>query len=68
MYGYLEYQQQLLGEIYAKYVPPPTPADYFLNRLGNTSSFKRLTKQGGGADLPPAPLKKQYVMVYRQSN
>ena len=47
MYGYLSYQQQIIGEIYAKYVPPPTPADLFLNRLSKTSSFSRLKKQGG---------------------
>ena len=46
MYGYLEYQQQLLGEIYAKYIPPPTPAELFVQKLGGTSRFNRLTKTG----------------------
>ena len=45
MYGYLEYQQQLLGEIYANYVPPLTPADHFLNRLSRTPCFSRLKKK-----------------------
>jgi len=47
MYGYLSYQQQIIGEIYSKYVPPPTPAERFLNRLGNTPSFRHLKKQAG---------------------
>jgi len=47
MYGYIPYQQQIIDEIYANYIPPPTPAEHFLNRLGNTSPFRRLKKQAG---------------------
>ena len=45
MFGYLNYQQQIVNEIYAKIPHTPTPAELFVQRLGRTSHFNRLNKK-----------------------
>ena len=45
MFGYLNYQQQIVNEIYAKISHSPTPAELFVQRLGRTSNFNRLNKK-----------------------
>ena len=46
MFGYLAYQQQLIDEIYANYIPPLTAADFCLQYIGNSKDFGRVKKRG----------------------
>ena len=83
MFGYLNYQQQIVNEIYAKISHSPTPAELFVQRLGRTSHFDRLNKQnaitgefgfnGGDGYLAVIPADfinecgRDYVVLLRQS-